>query len=121
MALGVGSQHSLMQANGEIYTGFLPEGADQWENFHFKCLPCWPFPFLPACCLTHLLQCAGVGHKPVWLPYTLRHFVHSHELSDVEGSWGGQTNALPSDLETPSPCHKEMLGQQLSCAFHSRC
>ena len=96
--------------HGEICTSFLPEGMDQRGNFHFKCLPCWPFPFPPMCCLAHLLQCAGVGHKPVCLPYTPHHFILGHELSDVEGSGGRQANALPSNLETPSPCHEEMLG-----------
>ena len=97
--------------HGGICAGFLPEGMDQQGNFHFKCLPHWSFPFLPTCCLAHPLQCVGVGHKPVCLPYTLHHFICSHELSNIEGSGGGWTNTLPSNLETPSPCCKEMLGQ----------
>ena len=104
--------------HSEICTGFLPEGADQWGNFHFKCLPCWPFPFLPVCCLTNLLQCTGVGHKPVWLPHTLCHFFLGHELYNVEGSWGGQANVFPSNLDTLSPCCEEVLGQRQSCTFH---
>ena len=109
------------RGHSEICASLLPEGADQWRNFHFKCLPCWAFPFPPVCCLTNLLQCAGIGHKPVWFPHTLRHFFLGHELSDVEGSWGGQANILSSNLNTPSPCHEEVLGQQQSCTFCPRC
>ena len=89
-------------------------------NFHFKSLLCWPFPFLPTCCLTHPLQSMGVGHEPVWLPHTLCHFFLGHELPNVEDSWGGWANILPSNLYTPSPCCEEALGQQQSCAFHSQ-
>ena len=107
--------------HSEIRACFLPESMDQWGNFHFKCLLCWPFPFPPACCLAHLLQCVGVGHKPVWLSHTLRHFVLGHELSDVGDSGGRQANILPSNLETPSPCREEALGQLQGCASYPRC
>ena len=110
MAPGAGSQQ-FDAGHSEIRAGFLPEGLHQWGDFHFKCLPHGPYPFLPACCFAYLLQCTGVGHKPVWLPHTLCHFSLGHELSDVEDSWGGWANILPSNLDTPSPCHKEVLGQ----------
>ena len=97
--------------HGEICTSFLPEGMYQQGDFHFKRLPCGPFPFPPTCCLTYPLQCAGVGHKPVWLPHTLCHFFLSHELSNVEDSWGRWANVLPSNLDTPPPHHEEALGQ----------
>ena len=110
MALGVGSEQ-FHAGHGEIRTIFLPEGAHQQGEFHFKCLPHGPYPFPPARCLTHLLQCVGVGNKPVWLPHAVCHFLLSHKLSDVEDSWGGWPNILPSNLDTPSPCHEEALSQ----------
>ena len=97
--------------HGEIHTSFLPESVHQQGDFHFKCLPHRPYPILPTCCLAYLLQCAGVGHKPVWLPHTLCHFILGHELSHVEDSWGGWANVLPSNLDTPCPRHEEALGQ----------
>ena len=88
MALGVGSQQ-FDAGHSEICAGFLPEGTDQWGNFHFKCLPCWSFPFLPECCLTNLLQCLGVGHKPVWLPHTPPHGLHATDTynDDILNLW----------------------------------
>ena len=97
--------------HGEICTSFLPEGTHQWGNFHYKCLPCRPFPFPPTCCLAHPLQCTGVGHEPVWLPHALCHFFLGHELSDVEGSWGRRANVLSLNLDSPPPHCKEVLGQ----------
>ena len=102
MALGVGSQQ-FDAGHSEIYTGFLPEGVNQWGNFHFKCLPCWLFPFPSMCCLTNPLQCMGVGHKPVWLPHALCHFFLGHELADVEDSWGGWAN-----VHSPTGSHSDV-------------
>ena len=109
-ALGAGSQQ-FDASHCEIRTGSLPGGMHQWGDFDFKCLPCGPFPFLPTCCLTHPLQCEGVGHEPVWLSHTLCHFFHSHELTDIEDGLGGWASVLPAHLDTPPPCREEVLDQ----------
>ena len=84
--------------HSEIHAGFLPEGTHQQGDFDLKCLPCRPFSFPPMCCLANLLQCMGIGHKPVWLSHTLRHFFLSHELSDVGGQLGGWQMSSPQTL-----------------------
>ena len=88
MALGAGSQHSLMQAVVRSTPVSSQKVHTSGETLTWKCLLRRPFPFLPMCCLTYLLQCAVVGHEPVWLSHAPCHFFLSHE-AELYGYYRG--------------------------------
>ena len=114
MALGVGSQYSLMQATAPGRHG--PTGKLSLQ------VP----PLLAIPISTHVLP-----HQPAAVhrsrprtgvaPHAPCHFFLGHELSNVESSWGGRANILPLYLDTPSPHCEEVLGHRQSCAFYPRC
>ena len=117
----------LYTSHHQVHVSLVPKSMHQWGGFNLQGFPP-QLPFSSVGHLTHLLQCTGVGHEPVWLSHAPCCFLICNKLTNIEDRWSrwaltsphtlmfhhhAATRCLARDLAAPST--PDVSGATNSC------